>query len=46
VKGNDGNLYVLLFDDGRADYELTMFQSPATASFLAHAGKRRRADGG
>ena len=46
VKGDDGNLYILRFDEGRAEWELTMFQSPAAASFLARAVKRRRADGG
>jgi hypothetical protein len=29
VKGNDGNLYILRFDEGRAEWELTMFQRPA-----------------
>jgi hypothetical protein len=28
IKGNDGNLYILRFDEGRAEWELTMFQSP------------------
>ena len=46
VKGDDGNLYILRFDEWHAEWELTMFQSPAAASFLAHAVKRRRADGG
>ena len=27
VKGDDGNLYVLRFDESRADWELIMFQS-------------------
>jgi hypothetical protein len=27
IKGNDGNLYILRFDEGRAEWELTMFQS-------------------
>ncbi len=32
IKGNDGNLYILRFDEGRAEWELTMFQSPAAHS--------------
>jgi hypothetical protein len=28
IKGSDGNLYILRFDDDRAEWELTMFQSP------------------
>jgi hypothetical protein len=28
IKGNDGNLYILRFDEARAEWELTMFQSP------------------
>jgi hypothetical protein len=28
IKGNDGNLYILRFDEGRTEWELTMFQSP------------------
>ena len=28
IKGHDGNLYILRFDQGRADWELTMFQRP------------------
>jgi hypothetical protein len=26
IKGNDGNLYILRFDEGRAEWELTMFR--------------------
>lgn len=29
IKGHDGNLYILRFDEGRAEWELTMFQRPA-----------------
>ena len=32
VKGSDGNLYILRFDGGRAEWELTMFQNPDAAS--------------
>jgi hypothetical protein len=28
IKDNDGNLYILRFDEGCAEWELTMFQSP------------------
>jgi hypothetical protein len=28
VKGDDGGLYILRVDDSRADWELTMFESP------------------
>lgn len=31
VKGDDGNLYILRFNEGRADWELTMFQNPSSA---------------
>jgi hypothetical protein len=32
IKDNDGNLYILRFDEGRVEWELTMFQSPGAAS--------------
>ena len=32
IKGNDGNLYILRFDEGRAEWELTMFQSPGASA--------------
>jgi hypothetical protein len=32
IKGNDGNLYILRFDESRVAWELTMFQSPGVAS--------------
>jgi hypothetical protein len=28
VKGDDGNVYILRFDEPRSEWELTMFQSP------------------
>jgi hypothetical protein len=28
VKGDDGNVYILRFDEPRREWELTMFQSP------------------
>ena len=28
VKGDDGNLYILRLDEGRAAWDLTMFQTP------------------
>jgi len=32
IKGNDGNLCILRFDEGRVEWELTMFQRPGAAS--------------
>jgi hypothetical protein len=32
IKGNDGNLYILRFDEGCAEWELMMFQSPGPHS--------------
>ena len=32
IKGNDGNLYILRLDEGRMEWELTMFQSLGAAS--------------
>ena len=32
IKGNDGNLYILRFDESRVAWELTMFQSSGAAS--------------
>ncbi len=47
VKGDDGNLYILRFNEGLAEWELTMFQSPEAEEFTAplHPRKHRRADG-
>jgi hypothetical protein len=36
IKDNDGNLYILRFDEGRAEWELTMFQSPGPHSAHLH----------
>jgi hypothetical protein len=36
IKGNDGNLYILRFDEGRAEWELTMFQSPGPHAMHLH----------
>jgi hypothetical protein len=36
VKGDDGNLYILHFDEGRAAWELTMFQ-PASGNLRSRA---------
>ena len=47
VKGQDGNLYILRLDEGRAEWELTMFQRPEAeerSTDLA-AGTRRRPNG-
>jgi hypothetical protein len=45
VKDDDGNLYILRFDEGRAEWELTMFQSPRAEMFArqVHPDKRRYA---
>ncbi len=47
VKGQDGNLYILRRDEGRAEWELTMFQRPEAQerSIDVAAGVRRRPDG-
>ena len=42
VKGDDGNLYILRFNEGRADWELTMFQNPR-AQTVRDAGQRSAA---
>jgi hypothetical protein len=34
IKGNDGNLYILRFDEGLAEWQLMMFQSHADSSHL------------
>ena len=46
VKGEDGNLYILRMDMGRAAWELTMFQSAQAESFATqvYPGKRQLAD--
>ena len=36
IKDNDGNLYILRFDEGRAEWELTMFQSSGPYSTHLH----------
>jgi len=33
LKGDDGNLYILRLDESRAEWELTMFQSPRAEGF-------------
>ena len=40
VKGADGNLYVLRYDDGNADWELIMFQSEESHGSVAHHPQR------
>jgi len=34
VKGGDGNLYILRLDEGSAEWELTMFQTPQAEAFV------------
>lgn len=36
IKGNDRNLYILRFDEGRAEWELTMFQGPGPHATHLH----------
>ncbi len=47
VKGHDGNLYILRFDEDGAEWELTMFQSASAEGFAIDvpAGTRRRPNG-
>jgi hypothetical protein len=33
VKGDDGNIYILRFDAGRAVWELTLFRTPRAETF-------------
>ena len=40
MKGNDGNLYILRFDEARGEWELTMFQSPAPLTYSPSRGPR------
>jgi hypothetical protein len=46
VKGEDGNLCILRLDEGRAEWELTMFQSAQAEPFATqvYPGKRQQAD--
>jgi hypothetical protein len=37
IKGDDGNLYILRVDESRAEWELTMFQSPNAHSTHLHS---------
>jgi hypothetical protein len=32
IKGSDGNLYILRFDENRAEWELTMFERPGASA--------------
>jgi hypothetical protein len=36
IKGNDDNLYILRVNEGRGEWELTMFQSPGAHSTHLH----------
>jgi hypothetical protein len=47
VKGDDGNVYILRFDEHSSEWVLTMFQSPQaeTLATQAYLEKRRRPDG-
>jgi hypothetical protein len=37
IKGNDGNLYILRINEGRGEWELTMFQRPGAHSTRLHS---------
>jgi hypothetical protein len=41
VKGDDGNLYILRLDEGRGEWELTMFQSPQAEAFATQSHPRK-----
>ncbi len=45
VKGQDGNLYILRLDEGRAEWELTMFQRPEAEGRSMEGPVGRRPDG-
>jgi hypothetical protein len=47
VKGDDGNVYILRFDEPSGEWELTMFQSPQaeTLATEVYGEKQQRADG-
>ncbi len=47
VRGHDGNIYILRFDEEHCEWELTMFQSPEAERWPTEppAGTRRRPDG-
>jgi hypothetical protein len=34
IKGSEGNLYILRFDEGRAEWQLMMFQTQADSTHL------------
>jgi hypothetical protein len=41
VKGDDGNLYILRLDEGRAEWELTMFQTPQAETFVPRTTREK-----
>jgi hypothetical protein len=47
VKGDDGNVYILRFDEPSGEWELTMLQSPQaeTLATQVYRERQRRADG-
>jgi len=45
VKGRDGNLYILRLDEGRAEWELAMFQRPEAEGRSMDVSVARRPDG-
>jgi hypothetical protein len=45
VRGGDGSLYILRFDELRAEWELIMFQSPEAQVELRSTRRRQLGDG-
>jgi hypothetical protein len=45
LMGDDGNLYILRLDEGRAEWELIMFQSPHYRELAASPHTRKEPDG-
>ena len=45
VRGADGSLYILRFDEIRAEWELIMFQSPEAQAAFGPAPRRPLANG-
>ncbi len=46
LRGDDGNLYILRFDEVRVEWELTMFQNPRSQAIPAGFYTKRKPVGG
>jgi hypothetical protein len=46
LMGDDGNLYILRLDEGRAEWELILFQSPHYREIAANTRARKEPGGG